>query len=102
MADDISRELCGAYKDILKTAVAKAKTGAELRTAKREAYKMDPSQYDSSKRAQDIEAQRAYVETIMNKDYDIVVEESKQAISGDNVEKKINESVMDSYLKGLI
>jgi len=98
MADEISQALCGAYKDTLKTGVALARTGQELRKAKHEAYKRDPSQEDNSKRKQDIEAQKAFLE-MNGVNYEEVVEKVEKAKEEPVVEKKLDNNLIDLYAK---
>jgi hypothetical protein len=98
MADELSQALCGAYKDTLKSGVAMAKTGSELRKAKHEAFKLDPSLINTDdKRKQDIEAQRAFLE-MSGKNYDELVEKA-EAEKEPVVEKVIRTDIMDLYVK---
>ena len=104
MADDISRAFCGAYKDILKSGIAEAKTGSELRKAKTEEFRRDPLLIDNSKRKQDIEAQKAYLETVMGKDYEELVSESKkekEKMESPEFDTEIAEDIMDIYMREL-
>jgi hypothetical protein len=101
MADEISKAVCGAYRDILNTGVAQAKTGSQLREAKREAYKNNPTDEGNTKRKQDIEAQRAYFETVMHEDYDEITKVVTKQQDKPDFEKEIPTDIMDLYTKGL-
>lgn len=89
--DDISRSICNAYRESARSGITSAKSKADLR-------KLIP--IDKSKRKQDIEAQKAYIETIAGLDYESIVKDSKE--QNNNIpNKKIESSIIESYVNNI-
>lgn len=93
MADDLSKAFSEAYKDLQKTGVAGARTRSELRKA---------IPKDEAQMKQQHEARRAWVEDIMGENFEELQKKAEEAKENhQDIEKQLEEHIMEEYLKGL-
>lgn len=92
MADDITRAVCSAYKEIQKSGVANVRNRSELR-------KVIPKNEEQMRQQE--EARRAWYEDIMGQDFEKIQENTRKSTGkAKEKETKLPESIMDEYLKG--